>query len=203
MINERITTPIPLWRVYKQKKDKALTNSLKAIEKVIYNFIQEAKERLLTYPKLKESPSNFLEALLVEQEEENKFSEQEIYGNVFSILLAGEDTTSNSISWALYYLSQHPEIVLKVRQEAITVYNNRNTPKDTKELNRLKYANAVAQEAIRLKPVSPNLYMQANENITLHNLYIPKDTSIMLQNKVSQTSISIFLILLILCPKDG
>ena len=30
--------------------------------------------------------------------------------------------------------------------------------------------------------------MQANENITLHNLYIPKDTSIMLQNKVPQTS---------------
>jgi cytochrome P450 len=30
--------------------------------------------------------------------------------------------------------------------------------------------------------------MQANENITLHNLHIPKDTSIMLQNKVSQTS---------------
>jgi cytochrome P450 len=188
MINERITAPIPLWRFYKQKKDKALTNSLKAIEKIIYNFIQEAKKRLLTYPELKDSPSNFLEALLVEQEEENKFSEQEIYGNVFSILLAGEDTTSNSISWALYYLSQHPEIVLKVRQEAITVYNNRNTPKDTKELNKLKYANAVAQEAIRLKPVSPNLYMQANENITLHNLYIPKDTSIMLQNKVSQTS---------------
>jgi cytochrome P450 len=188
MINERITAPIPLWRIYKQKKDKALENSLKAIEKIIYNFIQEAKERLLTYPERKESPSNFLEALLLEQEQENKFSDQEVYGNVFSILLAGEDTTSNSISWALYYLSQHPEIVLKVRQEAITVYNNSSTPKDTKDLNKLKYANAVAQEAIRLKPVSPNLYMQANENITLHNLHIPKDTSIMLQNKVSQTS---------------
>ena len=188
MINERITAPIPLWRIYKQKKDKALANSLKAIEKIIYNFIQEAKERLLTYPELKESPSNFLEALLLEQEQENKFSDQEVYGNVFSILLAGEDTTSNSISWALYYLSQHPEIILKVRQEAIAVYKNSTTPKDAKYLNKLKYANAVAQEAIRLKPVSPNLYMQANENITLHNLHIPKDTSIMLQNKVSQTS---------------
>ena len=58
----------------------------------------------------------------------------------------------------------------------------------TQLLHKLKYANAVAQEAIRLKPVTPNLYMQANEDIVLHNLHIPKDTSIMLQNKVAQTS---------------
>jgi len=188
MVNDRITAPIALWRIYKQKKDKALDNSLEAIEKIIHQFIKEAKERLTADSKLKENPSNFLEALLVEQENENMFSDDEIYGNVFSILLAGEDTTSSSISWALFYLAQHPEIVSKVRQEAKEVYHNSQVPETTQLLNKLKYANAVAQEAIRLKPVTPNLYMQANEDITLHNLYIPKDTSIMLQNKVAQTS---------------
>jgi len=188
MVNERITAPIALWRIYKQKKDRALDNSLKAIEEIIHQFIKEAKERLAISPKLKDNPSNFLEALLVEQENENTFSDDEIYGNVFSILLAGEDTTSNSISWALFYLSQHPEIVKKVRAEAQEIYAGSQVPESTQLLNKLKYANAVAQEAIRLKPVTPNLYMQANEDITLHNLYIPKDTSIMLQNKVTQTS---------------
>jgi len=187
MINERITAPIALWRFYKQKKDKALENSLKAIEKIVYTFIQEAKDRLENHPELKEKPSNYLEALLVDQENKNRFSTKEIYGNVFTILLAGEDTTSNSISWALYYLAQHPEIVTKVRKEAHTVYLNEQTPQTTQDFNKLKYANAVAQEAIRLKPVAPNLYIQANEDITLHNLSIPKDTTIMLQNKVAQT----------------
>ena len=163
MINERITAPIPLWRVYKQKKDKALDKSLKAIKQIVYRFINEAKERLDNTPELRKNPSNFLEALLVEQENENRFSTKEIYGNVFTILLAGEDTTSNSISWALYYLAQHPETIKKVRKEACEVYPNQQTPKTTQELNKLKYANAVAQEAIRLKPVTPNLYMQANE----------------------------------------
>jgi len=137
---------------------------------------------------LKENPSNFLEALLVEQENENIFSDDEIYGNVFSILLAGEDTTSNSISWALFFLAQHPEIVEKVRTEAQEIYSNSQIPETTQLLSKLKYANAVAQETIRLKPVTPNLYIQANEDIILHNLHIPKDTSIMLQNKVTQTS---------------
>jgi len=187
MINERITAPIPLWRIYKQKKDKALDKSLKAIEKIVYTFIHEAKERLTNNSELKENPSNFLEALLVEQENENLFSIKEIYGNVFTILLAGEDTTSNSISWALYYLAQHPETVKKVRTEAYEIYPNQQTPHTTQELNKLKYANAVAQEAIRLKPVTPNLYMQANEAITIKDFHIPKDTTIMLQNKVAQT----------------
>jgi len=187
MINERITAPIPLWRIYKQKKDKALDKSLKAIEQIVYTFIHEAKERLVNTPGLKENPSNFLEALLVEQENENLFSTKEIYGNVFTILLAGEDTTSNSISWALYYLAQHPEIITKVRDEATEIYSDSQVPETTQALSKLKYANAVAQEAIRLKPVTPNLYMQAIEDITVHNLSIPKDTTIMLQNKVAQT----------------
>lgn len=188
MVNERITAPIALWRIYKQKKDKALDTSLKAIELLIYDFIKKAKSRLDKHPELKDNPSNFLEALLVEQEKEHAFSDQEIYGNVFSILLAGEDTTSNSIAWALYYLAQHPETILKVRNEAKLIYEHFDVPEDTKQLSKLKFANAVAQEAIRLKPVTPNLYMQANKNVILHDLHIPKDTTIMLQNKVAQTT---------------
>ena len=188
MVNERITAPVALWRIYKQKKDKALDTSLKAIELIIYDFIKKAKSRLDKHPELKENPSNFLEALLVEQEKEHAFSNQEIYGNVFSILLAGEDTTSNSIAWALYYLAQNPKTILKVRNEAKLIYEHFDVPEDTKKLSKLKFANAVAQEAIRLKPVTPNLYMQANKDVILHDLHIPKDTTIMLQNKVAQTN---------------
>ena len=187
MVNERITAPIPLWRFFKKKKDKDLDTSLKVIEKVVYRFIDEAKNRLESHPELKEKPSNFLEALLVEKEKENSFTDQEIYGNVFSMLLAGEDTTSNSISWAMYYLAQHTEMVKKVRKEALEVYGNDLVPPSNRQLTQLHYAHAVAQEAIRLKPVTPNLYFQANEEIEIQHFRIPKNTTIMLQNKVAQT----------------
>lgn len=188
MINERITAPIPLWRYYKQQKDKDLATALEAIEKVVQRFIDEAKIRLADNPELQEKPTNFLEALICEQEREGHFSDKEIFGNVFTILLAGEDTTSNSLSWALYYLAQYPEVVNKVREEANEVYGLNELPDSYKLLSKLKYANAVAQEAIRLKPVTPNLYMQANEDLIIKDLAIPKNTVIMLQNKVAQTS---------------
>ena len=187
MVNERITAPLPIWRIFKKKKDKDLDVSLKAIEKVVYRFIDEAKVRLEQNPELKENPSNFLEALLVEKEKEETFSDKEIYGNVFSMLLAGEDTTSNSISWAMYYLAQHPEMVNKVRKEALEVYGSKQLPESSQQLNELNYAHAVAQEVVRLKPVTPNLYFQANEDVEIHDFRIPKNTTIMLQNKVAQT----------------
>ncbi len=192
MINERITAPIPTWRYIKRKKDKQLSAALKAIEKVIYDCIAEAKVRLEQNPDLKNRPSNFLESLLVQQADEDQFSDKEIYGNVFTMLLAGEDTTSNSISWAMYYLAQRPELIKKVRIEAEKIYGDHQVPQTNKELEYLRIANAIAQETIRLKPVSPNLYMQANEDIVVQNLYIPKDATIMMQNKVAQTSTAYF-----------
>jgi cytochrome P450 len=187
MINSRITAPLPIWRWVKSKKDKELDEALEIIFKSIQQFIQEAKHRLHTTPALKEKPANFLEALLVEQEIGGSFSNKEIIGNVFTMLLAGEDTTSNSISWTLYYLAQHPEAIKKIRKESTDVYGNAALPEHFEQLALLKYTEAVALEAMRLKPVTPTIYQEAIEDVEVEGLYIKKGMVVMLQNKVAQT----------------
>jgi len=186
MVNQRMSAAIPWWRWIKTGKDKKLDEALKAIQALIHTFIEEARDRLEQQPERKEHPANFLEALLVEQKQEG-FSEQEIYSTIFTLLLAGEDTTANSISWAIYFLARHPEIVEKVRAEALAVYSHQNVPDSTGQLDQLEYALAVAQETIRLKPTSPQLIMQATEDIQVGPLFLPKGTNIFLQNKVAQT----------------
>ena len=186
MINTRVTAPFPIWRYFKKEKDKILDQSLKSIEKVIYEFVDDAKKRMEENPKLRAQPSNFLEALLVENKDAN-FTDEEIYGNVFTMLLAGEDTTSNSLSWTIFYLAQHPEIVTKIREEAKDAYGNKDVPGTYENIELLKYANAVVQEAMRLKPTTPQLYLEANEDVVVNNVSILKGTNIILQNKVAQT----------------
>ena len=182
MINDRITAPFPIWRIFPKTKDKQLKKSLKAIENIIHQFIKDAKYRLTQNEELRNNPSNFLEALLVESEKENSvFDEKTLYGNVIAMLLAGEDTTSNTLSWTLYYLAQNPDIVQKIRKESNLTYQN-IIPENYDQLNHLKYTNAAIKEAIRLKPTTPILFFQANEDVVLNNLSIPKDTSIILQN---------------------
>lgn len=191
MINSRITAPIPIWRLIKSKKDKELDQSLKKIQELVFKFINEAKLRLKSQPELKDKPSNFLEAILVEAENE-QFSNEEIFGNVFTMLLAGEDTTSNSISWAIYYLAQHPELVTRLREEANTIFEGNELPNDYSCFAALKLANAAAQEAIRIKPTTPQLYMQANEDVLVENVFFPKDTIVVIQSKIAQNSETYF-----------
>ncbi|MEQ9167140.1 MAG: cytochrome P450 [Fulvivirga sp.] len=187
MINKRITTPIPMWRLIKSKDDKEFENALVEIEAFVQRFIDEAKDRLANHPELKENPTNFLEALLVEQEKEGGLSDKEVFGNVFTILLAGEDTTSNSISWIIYYLCQNEKVVGKIRKELDEVIGDEQLPSTNEQLAALKYTEAVAMEVMRLKPVTPNLYMQALEDVTIQNYEIKKGMTVMMQNKVPQT----------------
>ncbi|MEQ8475269.1 cytochrome P450 [Fulvivirga sp.] len=187
MINKRITSPIPLWRLIKSKDDKEFENALVEIEAFVQRFIDEAKERPTNHPELKQNPTNFLEALLVEQEKEGGLSDKEVFGNVFTILLAGEDTTSNSISWIIYYLCQNEKVVEKLRKEIQEVLGEDSLPSTNEQLTALKYTEAVAMEVMRLKPVTPNLYLQALEDVTIQNYEIKKGMTVMMQNKVPQT----------------
>jgi cytochrome P450 len=187
MINSRITAPIATWRFIKSKKDKEFDTALAAIETFVHQFIKEAKVRLRDNVELKANPTNFLEALLVEQEKNGNFTDQEVFGNVFTILLAGEDTTSNSISWTLYYLAQHPAVFNKVRAEADQSFPDDICALSNETVTALKYTEVVCMEAMRLKPVTPNLYMQALEEVTIQDLEIKKGQTVMMQNKVPQT----------------
>ncbi len=189
-INKRITSPVPFWRILKSKEDKALDASLKSLEQTITEFIKKAREEVTEHPELKANPQNFLQALLAEQEKSGAISDKEIYGNVFILLLAGEDTTSNSIAWALFYLTQHPEAYEKLRKEADTVPGV--VIEDAKYLSDLKYTEAVAMETLRIKPVTPTLFLESLEDQRINGLLLKKGTTVMMQSKVAQTGDAYF-----------
>lgn len=187
MVNKRVTAPFPLWRYFKTQKDKELDAALLSIQEKVNEFITSSKAKLQADPSLKETPSNFLEALLVEQEKEALFTDKDIFGNVFTMLLAGEDTTSNSISWAIYYLALHPELVQKVRAEVRSVIGDNVLVSSVEELEQLKFTEAIALETLRIKPTTPTLIMTAIDDIVVQDLLLPKGIAVLMQNKVAQT----------------
>lgn len=191
-INKRITSPIPFWRILKSKEDKALDASLKALEQTIGQFVEKARQEIAAEPELKSNPKNFLQALLAEQEISGAISDKEIYGNVFTLLLAGEDTTSNSISWALFYLTQHPEAFEKLRKEADSIIGMHAVIERAEQLADLKYAEAVAMETLRIKPVTPTLFLESLEDQRINGLRLKKGVTVMMQSKVAQTSDAYF-----------
>ncbi|CAJ0579963.1 unnamed protein product, partial [Mesorhabditis spiculigera] len=83
---------------------------------------------------------------------ERKLGNQEIVAQCFVFLLAGFDTTANSLSYVTYLLATHPEKLERVVEELDQVLG------DEKEftydmLNELKYLDNVVKEGLRMYPL--------------------------------------------------
>ena len=64
-----------------------------------------------------------------------------------TFLVAGHETTSTETMWALFSLSQEPEMQQKLRDELLSVPSE---TLDMDELNALPYLDAVVRETLRL-----------------------------------------------------
>jgi cytochrome P450 len=180
-INRRVSAPFPYWHFVKLPSDRAMEKSLAVIKETIKEFILQARQRLEHEPEITIQPTNFLETLLLTQDEDGtRFSDEEIQGNIFNVLLAGEDTTANTLSWLMYLMTEHPEVQDKMQQEADAVLGEERVPPDMSTVEKLTYIEAVAHETLRLKSVSPLLFLETNIDVELGGLRIPKATPIML-----------------------
>ena len=66
------------------------------------------------------------------------------------LLVAGNETSSNALTWILYLLSRHPEHILAIRDEVASVIGNDAI--DFAKLHRIEGTVRVIDEALRLYP---------------------------------------------------
>jgi cytochrome P450 len=153
MTNRRIFLPVRYWRYFKLPADRALDRSMVEIEKAVMTFIEETRERVAAHPELREEPRNFLESMVAA--EEGTFSDEDIIGNVFTLLLAGEDTTSHSMAWTIWSMARRPEIQARWAEEASQVLGEQPYATEYETVDDFRYGEAVLRESMRLTPVVP------------------------------------------------
>jgi cytochrome P450 len=181
MIAYRAFMPVRHWNYLKLPADRALETSLAELRISIDQFIEHARQQLSENPELLERPQNLLQALLAAQADEDiEFSDLEIYGNVFTFLLAGEDTTANSMAWMLYFMAKYPEVQQRMQAEADAILAGATTVTDYQKISDLRYIEAVAHETMRFKPVATFLGLQALEDVTVDRVHIPPGTRVFL-----------------------
>ncbi|KAG2144211.1 cytochrome P450 [Suillus clintonianus] len=86
------------------------------------------------------------------QDAELHMSEEEVVAQMKVLLLAGYETTSISLTWALIHLSQHPDIQTRLREELLAF--GADPTYDQLKAN-LPYLDAVVHEILRLHPAVP------------------------------------------------
>ncbi|KAF8892245.1 cytochrome P450 monooxygenase pc-3 [Infundibulicybe gibba] len=89
---------------------------------------------------------------------------------ILNILLAGRDTTANTITFAIYMLSEHPNILKRLRSEILEKIGSSRRP-TFDDMRDLKYLRAFINETLRLYPSVP-----FNVRTTVKDTVLPNKT---------------------------
>jgi cytochrome P450 len=175
-LHKRGLTLLPYWRYVRLPSDRALDRSVAAVQAAVHGFIAEARQRMQRNPALREQPSNLLEAMICAADRaDSEVNDHDVAGNIITLLLAGEDTTANTLAWMIELLHRHPAALERARAEVRDLAPNPAgfTPE---QIASLDYLDACAQETMRLKPVAPLLLVQAVHETTVADIKLPADT---------------------------
>ena len=174
---KRVMAPLPIWRWLRSPADRRLEQSVAAVKVAIADFIAAARGRLAADPALRARPRNLLEAMLVASDGDGEPSDDgAVAGNVVTMLLAGEDTTANTLAWMLYLLARHPAALTRAVDEVRTALADGALIPE--RINTLDYIEACAHETMRLKPVAPFLGLQLLRDTVVGDIAMPAGTVI-------------------------
>lgn len=95
-----------------------------------------------------------------------RLSPQNVRRQVITFLVAGHETTSGALSFALYYLARHPEVAVRACAEVEQVWGD--TPRPAyDQVARLRYLRRVLDESLRLWPTAPAFAREARHDTVL------------------------------------
>ena len=186
MLNRRINALVPYWRYVKFPADRAFERAMAEVSATIVDFIERARKRLREPPSndADSGPRNFLEAMLLARtEDDSPLDEKIVLGNVYTMLLAGEDTTANTLAWALDFVCQNPSVQASMQREADAVLGASDVLPELRDAEQLHYIEAVILETMRLKPVAPLLFFEPNLDVVLGDVAVPKGTAILVPTR--------------------
>ncbi|KAK4802528.1 hypothetical protein SAY86_000731 [Trapa natans] len=123
---------------------------------------------------------DFLDVLLDQcQEEGSGVDRLHVKALVSELFIAGSDTTSTTIEWAMAELLRNPKVLEKARQEILTVVGLQR-PIQESDINNLPYLQAIVKETLRLHPATPLLIPhKAKHDVEVLGYVVPKDAMVM------------------------
>ncbi|CAJ0962292.1 unnamed protein product, partial [Mesorhabditis belari] len=155
---------------------------------VLFEFIgRQIEERKKTIDFETEDYEDFVECYVKEQIKKKGKENEEFYCNdqlknlVLDMWVAGMETTSNALNWAICYILNHPEVQEKIHEEFDRVIDS-DRKITTNDKNLLPYLNAVVSEVLRFANLLPqNLMRVTVEDTIIAKHLVKKGTAVMPQ----------------------
>uniref|UniRef100_A0A8C8TXT2 Cytochrome P450, family 2, subfamily j, polypeptide 13 n=1 Tax=Peromyscus maniculatus bairdii TaxID=230844 RepID=A0A8C8TXT2_PERMB len=110
------------------------------------------------------------------------FNEESLICSTLDLFLAGTETTSTTLRWALLYMALFPEVQEKVQAEIDRVIGQEKQP-SLADRNSMPYTTAVVHEVLRMGNIIPlNVPREVTVDTTLAGFHLPKESELALEN---------------------
>jgi cytochrome P450 len=104
-------------------------------------------------------------------------SDRQLRDEVVTLFMAGHETTANTMAWIWLLLSRHPEVEARLHAELDEVLDG-GRPPSVADLPRLKYADAVVTETLRVLPTVWLLGREVMEPFEVGGYLAPAGTTL-------------------------
>ncbi|KAJ8585149.1 cytochrome P450 [Rhizopogon salebrosus TDB-379] len=156
----------------------------------------EEKAEMLMQGKGNRDVFSLLVKANMDADAKSKLTEEELYAQMRTLLLAGHETTANTMTWGLLELAKHPEIQSRLRAEIreteAAIHARGEVDFTMADFDAMPYTTAVMKEILRFYSVVYHSYRYASQDDVLplsqpitkisgeviHELPVPKGTRI-------------------------
>ena len=146
--------------------------ALQAVDDVVWRIIAKQRDG-------KGTGDNLLSMLLEARDEDGQgLSDRELRNETVTFLLAGHETTANTLAWTFYLLSQNPSIETQLRAELSQVVGDRSP--GVEDLPKLTFTNMVIQESMRLYPTIWAMERHAVADDVIGGFHVPAGSSVVI-----------------------
>ncbi len=165
-----VPTPMEL-RVRRARRD---------LDEVVYALIAERRARGA------DDTGDLLSMLLAARDDDGQpMSDSQLRDEVATLLLAGHETTANTLNWTMALLAQHPGFEAQLHAEVDAVLDHGRRAPTLADLAHLPFTGRVIDEALRLYPAAFIIGRVAKRDVPLSFGVVPAG---------AQVSIPIYLV---------
>ncbi|XP_074961065.1 cytochrome P450 2W1 isoform X3 [Phalacrocorax aristotelis] len=154
------------------KPHKLILKKVEEVCVILRKCIKESKESIN-----ENNLTSYIDALVFKQEEQNKsnmlFHDANVLASALDLLMAGTETTSTTLQWAILLLMKYPEIQKKVHTEIERVLGPRSLPTFEDRKN-MPFTNAVIHEVQRFVTLLPHVPRCTAVDTHFKGYFIPK-----------------------------
>ncbi|XP_027337402.1 geraniol 8-hydroxylase-like [Abrus precatorius] len=115
---------------------------------------------------------------LMEVHDSAELSRREFLHLMVDLFVAGTDTTTSTVEWAMAELLNNPEKMAKAKEELIRVLGKEGKPEEL-DISKLPYLKAIVKETFRLHPPVPFLHHKSKSEAEICGFRVPKDAQVL------------------------